>query len=528
VKAPERTGGQRRRAPSAVPSVVRGVADLPLVDAEEMRVWDRRATERDGVVERVLMESAGRALAGAVQRLYPRGRVVGAVGRGHNGGDTLIALRTLAAWGREVVAVAVGGAEAEAGLLHGWRIEVAAGDDPGAAFRGADLILDGLLGTGATGAPREPHAGAIRAMNAAGRPIVAVDGPSGVDFSTGAVAGDAVRAAVTVTFGAPKRGLLLHPGRVHAGRLLAVEIGFPPLGGDEAGAEVVTPSWARDRMPRVPPAAHKGTMGDVVVVAGSHGVAGAAVLVGTGAARAGAGKVYLLSTAENREILQVALPEALFAKRASQPARELLARADAVVAGPGIGTDAAAAAVLRTLLGAGDAPLLLDADALTLVAREPALLDGADRPLLLTPHPGEMSRLLGIEVGEVTADPFAAAARAAERFRCTVLLKGAPSLVAVAGERTLASLAGHPGIATGGMGDTLGGVAGALLAVGCSPRDAAALALQLCGRAAEIAGRGRSLLPRDVAECLGDAITELEDPADDLDPGVILDLAAPG
>ena len=351
---------------------------------------------------------------------------------------------------------------------------------------------------------------------------MALDGPSGIDPTTGAAPGPAIRAAVTVTFGAPKRGLLLFPGREHAGRIVAVEVGFAPLAA--AGAELITPAWAAHHLPVVPANAHKGRMGRVLIVAGRRGMAGAAVLAGLGALRAGGGYAVLLSPDENRTIVQVSLPEALFLDRASLP--HDFAEADAVVAGPGMGTDDDSLALLRRL-ARGAAPLLLDADALTLLAHDPALREEIERPLLLTPHPGEMGRLLDRPASAITADPFAAAAEAAERFRCTVLLKGTPSLVAGAGTPALVNVAGHSGIATGGMGDVLSGVAGAFLAVGAAPHDAAALALYFAGRAAEIAGRGRGLTPRDVAEALPAALCEAPAEHSDLGlPGITLDLPA--
>jgi ADP-dependent NAD(P)H-hydrate dehydratase / NAD(P)H-hydrate epimerase len=503
-----------------------GREDVALLSAAEMQAWDRRAVERDGVQERVLMEAAGRAAAQVIQRLYPDGVLIAVVGRGHNGGDAIIAARTLQAWGREVSLIPVRDEVSEAGLLHGWALPLsAAGAD--ATLSRAGVVIDGLLGTGARGAPREPHASYIEAINRCGRPVVAIDGPSGVDFTTGQTAGPAIRAELTVTFGAPKRGLLLYPGRALAGRIVAVEIGFPPLRSSEASAFLITPGWARARIPRVPPNAHKGRLGDVVVVAGSRGVAGAAALVGGGAARAGAGKVYLVSTADNREILQLALPEALFVEREGGQLGELLENADAVAVGPGIGIDDAARRVLETVLTVGEAPLVIDADALTLIAQEPSLMPASGRKCLLTPHPGEMSRLIDREPKDIAADPFGALDAALERSPHALLLKGSPSLVAAPGEPILANLAGHSGIATGGMGDTLAGIAAALLAQGCRPREAGALALYLSGRAAELVGRGRSLLPRDVAEALPAAFLEPE-PASDLQlPGVCLDLLPP-
>jgi ADP-dependent NAD(P)H-hydrate dehydratase / NAD(P)H-hydrate epimerase len=252
------------------------------------------------------------------------------------------------------------------------------------------------------------------------------------------------------------------------------------------------------------------------------------VLAGTGALRAGAGMAVLVSPGANRTILQTALPEALYVDR-DEADGDALAGADAVVAGPAMGTDDASLALLRSIAREGDAPMLLDADAVTLLARNPDLReDIGDRPLLLTPHPGEMGRLLSKSTADVVADAFAAAAEAAERFRCAVLLKGAPSLVAAPGRPTRVNVTGHSGLATGGNGDVLSGVAGAFLALGMDPADAAAAALYFAGRAAEIAGRSRGLLPTDVAAALPAAL--LEEPADagggDL-PGVFLDLPAP-
>lgn len=489
---------------------------LPLLTAAEMRGWDAHAIEALGVPERVLMESAGRAAALVVARTCPSGRIVGAIGPGNNGGDAVVMLRTLAAWGREVVAVPVGEAEIRADLLHGWTLPVER--DLAAACRGASVVVDGILGTGATGAPRPPAAAAVEAMNGSGAAVVALDGPTGVDLSDGSIAGAAVRADLTITFGAPKRGLLVHPGRARAGRVVVVETGFPPYPGAPAAA-LVTAEWAASRLPTVAPDAHKGAVGQLLVVAGGRGMGGAAIMTAMGALRTGAGLVRVAAAEENRLALHAAVPEAVFV---GDDLEAGIAASDAVVIGPGLGTEDAALARLRQVLDAG-LPALLDADALNLLAADPALIGDGGGHLLLTPHPGEAARLLDVATRDVTRAPFEAAARIAERFRCPVLLKGAPSLVAAPGEQTLVGTTGHSGVATGGMGDTLSGVAGALLAAGLPPRDAGAVALHFAGRAAELAGRGRSLLPRDVAEALPDALSE--EPAD-LGAGVLLDLRA--
>lgn len=498
---------------------------VPVLTADEMRAWDRRAIDDAGVPERVLMESAGRGVASVVHRLYPSGRVLVLCGSGNNGGDGLVAARTLRAWGREVRVLAAGSRPPEAALRHGWEMEIASLDDLDSAVASADVLVDALLGTGSTGAPRAPYDRVIGAMNGAGKPVVAVDGPSGIDFTTGAAAGEVVRADVTVTFGAPKRGLLLFPGRERAGRIVCVEIGFDPLAGG-FGAQLITPAWAAAHLPPVPPNAHKGQMGRVVIVAGRKGMAGASVLAGMGALRAGAGMAVLVAPDANRRIIQTAVPEALFEDR-DAVADDVFAQADAIVAGPGMGTDDDALALLRKIAAAADCPLLFDADATTLLATHPELRDEIRQPLLLTPHPGEASRLLEKATKEITADPFAAAAEAAEKYRCAVLLKGAPSLVAAVDEPTLVSVAGHSGIATGGMGDTLSGVTGAFLALCRDPRIAAGLGLWYCGRAAEIAGRGRGLIPRDVSGAVPDALLETPTAESDLGiAGLTLDLHA--
>lgn len=513
--------------PSQAPVTMRARPELlGLLSAPEMQAWDRRAVEQGGIPERVLMESAGRAAARLVQRLFPEGPVAAAVGRGSNGGDALVLLRCLRAWGREVVAVPVGGSDVGSELLHGWEIPTAAEEQAAAVFRPSGVVVDGILGTGARGAPRAPQAAAVRAINESGRPVVALDGPTGVDLSDGSTPGEAVRATLTVTFGALKRGLLLYPGRACAGRIVVVEVGFPPLRADEAGAALVTPGWAHTHLPARRPNAHKGDAGAVTVVAGRAGMGGAAIMVAMGALRAGAGVVRVVSAEANRLAIQPAVPEAIFVDRAGDAVGDALEAADALVLGPGMGTDEAALSLLRDAVLGSQGPLLLDADALTLLARHPDLLppDIATR-CVLTPHPGEMGRLLDAPIAEVLSDPFGAAQRAAQRFGCCVLLKGSPSLVATPRDPVLASVAGHSGVATGGMGDTLAGVIGALLGAGAEPRAAAALGLHFAGRAAELAGRGPALLPRDVAEALPAALCEAASAPDE--PDVLLDLAPP-
>jgi ADP-dependent NAD(P)H-hydrate dehydratase / NAD(P)H-hydrate epimerase len=483
---------------------VYGRDHVALLTAAESASIDARA-RAEGIPERALMENAGRAAALVIDRLHPSGRVVAVVGSGNNGGDALVALRSLQSWGREVAYVTVG-SDPDLGLLGGFHIPRVDGQAVDAALAGAAVLVDGILGTGARGEPREAAAALIRRMNGSGRPIVALDIPSGVDPTTGAIPGEAVSAETTIMFGWPKTGGLLQPGRSRCGRVVAVEIGFPPLLDGEAGAAVITTEWARARLPARDPGAHKNAVGRVLVVAGSRGVAGAAAIAGRSATRAGAGYVRIATVEANRAVVQSLVPEALFVDRGDADALSAaVERSDAILIGPGMGTDADAEAVLdRVLDGAGDRALVLDADALTLLARREhgfrSLGDGPADRALLTPHPGEMSRITGLDVDAIRADPLGRARELAGTMGAAVLLKGAPSVVAAPGRPVLVAGMGSSDLATAGMGDQLGAAAAAFLAAGVEPATAAGLALFYGGRAAQLAARGRALTPHDVAD----------------------------
>lgn len=502
---------------------------------EESSAFDRYATVELDLPTATLMECAGRSAAEVVQCLYPCGEVVAVVGTGNNGGDALVALRTLAAWGRRVRALVVAERPQPESLLHGWNVHVLSDDAPGDAawdmLAGADVLIDGMLGTGVNGAPRERQERVIQAVNAADAFVVALDVPSGVDSATGAVPGGAVSADVTVAFGWPKLGTLVGEGRALRGRLVVVEIGFPPLPDGRFGAALITPAWGALARPRRDLETHKYRVGTVLVVAGRPGMAGAAVLAARAALRTGAGLVYVASAPENRVVLQAAAPEAIFVDASDHDAvAQRAAVVDAVAVGPGIGTDAQGERVLAAVLQAGSQPLVLDADALTLLAtdRPRSLAEvAAARPSLVTPHAGEMQRITRYTRKEILARRVEVARDAATELGCTVLLKGLPSLVASPGEPVLLDSVGTSDLATGGMGDVLTGTAGGLLARGLTPRTAGALALHGSGRAAVRAGRGEGVLPVDVVTHLPDALSEVGPGESELNlPFVVLDLDA--
>jgi len=493
---------------------------VPAPTAAEAVEIDRRAIERSAVPQPVLMENAGRAAAAVLHRLHPAGRVTGLVGAGNNGGDALVALRTLFAWGRDVRGVLVADRPADDPLLHGWRVPLVRDQDLSESewrelLGSSAVVIDGVLGIGASGPPRDRQAAALARVNESGRPVLALDVPSGTDATTGAVDGAVANAAVTVAMGAPKLGSLLHPARAHVGRLVAVDIAFPPIEGGDVAAWVATPAWARAHLPRRSTDTHKKAVGSVLIVAGRAGMAGAAVLAARAAFRAGAGLVRVCSSPANREILQSAVPEAIWVDGSDGGGlREAVAASDAVGAGPGLGTDDEAWKVLAELLAAAPRKLVLDADALNLAAagRFDLRAVSSELSVLLTPHPGEMARLMR------TVDDAATTVRAAAaRFGCAVLLKGAPSLVADSMGSLRIDTQSSSDLAVAGMGDALTGVASALLAQGLTPGDAGAVALYLSGRAARIAGRGASLVPSDVIRHLGDALTERAEATTDLD-----------
>jgi NAD(P)H-hydrate epimerase len=468
---------------------------VPALTADQAAAWDRAAREREGIPERVLMENAGRAVAAVVHELFPRGRVVAVAGSGHNGGDALVALRVLQTWGRTVEWTSAGSRAPALDVLHGHELDCSR--DLERALSGADVVLDGILGTGTKGAARAELARTIESINRAGHPIVAVDLPSGIDPSTGAVTGAAIQADVTIALGAPKVGQLMQPARARCGRLLAAEIGFAPLRERPAG-ELITPAWAHQRRPRRTPTAHKGTAGRALLLAGTQGMAGAAAIAARAALRAGVGLLRIASTADNRAILQSLVPEATFFDRAGDlPANGL----HALIAGCGLGTDEPALEALERALDVTDTlPAVLDADALNVLAERPHIMAriAARRALVLTPHMGEFIRISGESEADIRRDPIGRARAFASATGTVVLLKGQPSIIAAPDGSVLINTTGSSDLATGGTGDQLAGTIGAFLAAGVAARDAAALGVFYSGRAADLAGRGASLSPQDI------------------------------
>jgi len=479
------------------------------------------------IPERSLIENAGRSLAVRLHARWPEGPIVVLAGAGHNGADGLVAGRTLHAWGRPVRLVRCADGAPEPDVLQGWDLTLEEPAALGEALAGCGVVIDGILGTGLRSAPRAPQAEIIGRVNVSGASVVAVDGPSGVDFTTGAVPGAAIRADLTITFGWPKLGLLRHPARARCGDIEAVEIGFPsPV--PKPQARVITAAWAAELLGHRPVNAHKGDAGYLTLVAGQKGMAGAAVLAARAAIRGGVGIVRVVSAPQNREIVQTAVPAAVFVPWDDIDAVEdAIAWADALALGPGLGSSASRRSLLEQALGAGDVcPVVVDADALNVWGDPDALSGCLTGPAVLTPHPGEMARLAGLSAEEIASDPPAAARSLAARTGASVVLKGAPTWVSgPTGEVRVSSLA-SPAFATGGMGDVLTGLVGAYLATGLSPADAASAALMVSGLATVVGDDPVGHSAEDVPDRLPAARASLDGTRPGTIAGVVLALPA--
>lgn len=462
-----------------------------LAGAEAMRALDRHTIEVLGVPGEVLMESAGRAVVEVVLARRPS-RVHVVCGPGHNGGDGLVAARHLAALGVAVDVALL--AEPRGDAAAQWERARAAGVREGDGV-GADLIVDAVFGTGLARAVEGPAARAIERINEAGVPVVAVDLPSGLDADRGAELGVAVRATETVTFGLPKPGLALEPGRSLAGRITVARIGIPDHApGVVPDARVWTPAAAAEHLPERPADGHKGRFGHVLVAAGSQGKTGAAALAARAALRAGAGLVSVACPAGVNDILEQKCTEAMTEPVPDTPSRAFAAAAedallalaesrDVVALGPGIGREPETEAMVRSLVKRLTKPLVLDADGLNAFQGRPEEL----RASVITPHPGEAARLLGISSAEIQADRLGAARRLAEVTGAVVVLKGAATVIAAREGPPLINPTGGPALATGGSGDVLTGVVAAFLAQGLPARDAAGLGAFVHGLAADLA-----------------------------------------
>lgn len=511
---------------------------IPVLDAAQAASWDEHARVGAGIPSRVLMEAAGRAVAHVIARDFAptlsRGVLVVA-GHGNNGGDGWVAARALKACGISVYAVdeereRSPDCEANRALALAEGVERF---DPESQWPNTGVVVDAILGTGASGEPRGSIGNMAGKVAESRSQVVAVDGPTGLDLSTGQAHGP-IRADVTVTFGGARRGHLLQ--RTWCGTIVVAEIGFPPPFAD--WPLLVEDRWAGAVLPPFAAAMHKGDRGRVLVIGGDHGMAGAAIHAATTALASGAGLAKIAAHAVTIQAAQELLPDALTVESALGPELEpeleqAIVWADALVVGPGLGRGDERAALVKAVLAATEKPMVIDADALhtgfeTLMAGK--------SPRVLTPHPGEFVAAFPDLAKQVSADRFAAATAAATTSAVSsaapapvVLLKGVPTVIARDESPSRVVAAGNPALATGGSGDLLAGFIGAFLARGMDPLDAAALGAHVLGRAAELAARDRSVRstrPADVTQALPQLWKALESP-DVPGPPLLIELAPP-
>jgi NAD(P)H-hydrate epimerase len=509
-----------------------------LVTAEQMRKMDRHAIDTIGLPAAVLMENAGRAVAEEVLLFAGEHQAVARpwlvlVGKGNNGGDGIVAARHLieAGIGAELLyAVAPEQLEGEAALQRdiAARMGIPARQyQPGGVdWRRYAGVVDGLLGTGTAGAPREPYASLIREANACGLPVIAIDIPSGLNADTGEVHDPCIRARLTVTLAFCKSGLVQYPGAAYAGRIIVRSIGIPAGLADLYGAD----TWLATRetigavfglaLPLERPAdGHKGTFGHALVIAGSGAYEGAGLLAAKAALRAGAGLVTWALPQTVARAMAGRLPEAILAGvaddgdgnwTAASAGRltQLAESKKSAVIGPGIARFSGDAEWLRQLWTDLPIPLVLDADALNILADSRGLSQWPSRraTAIITPHPGEMARLTGMSVPDIQRDRIGAARTLAVRHGVIVVLKGARTVTALPDGRSFVNPTGNSGMGTGGTGDVLAGLLAGLLAQGLPPEAAAVAGVFLHGEAGDRAAENRpspaSLLAGDILDAL--------------------------
>lgn len=494
----------------------------PLPDASEQRALDTWAIEQRGIPGLELMERAGAGLADRVASTALSGRVTVVCGKGNNGGDGLVCARLLRARGREVQVLLLGPADELRGDAA-TNLERLPGEPPRPfapqALEGAAAVVDAILGTGFSGEAREPAAGAIRAINSLRDAVViACDVPSGVDASTGEANGPVVRAAVTVTFAAGKPGLWISPGKDHAGEVTVVDIGIPRGGPAEPAIGLIS-DRVTDGIPRRGRESTKFAAGSVLVCGGSTGLTGAPSMASEAAARGGAGYVTACVPAslnlifETRllEVMTVPLPDSGGSLEASgaEAVLERAKRANALVLGPGLGRQDGAFTLARKVAAQARLPLLLDADGLNAHAGALGTLSARQAPTVLTPHAGELARLLDSDSRTIEAQRLASARRAAAEAGAIIVLKGDDTLVADPDGRVAISPGGASALATAGTGDVLSGLIGAYLAKAMDPFHAACAGVLIHARAGRLAARtigSEGVIARDIIELLPRAL----------------------
>ncbi len=523
---------------------------MKAVSPSTMRKMDQTAVETYEIPGVVLMENAGREVALAVKNMWEfqkkdkrpanTTKVVLFCGKGNNGGDGLVAARHLANMGFDTNVFIIanpssitGDAAINLKIANNMGLKIKIIDEKTdlntimEMTSSASILVDAILGTGLKGEVRGIARNVIAMINKLETPVIAVDIPSGICGETGKVLGNAVKAEQTVTMASPKMGLLLYPGTEYVGKLIVADIGMPInlVESTEAEAELLDYKWVSSCFKEYPPDAHKGTFGKVFVIAGSCGMTGAATLSAEAAVRSGAGLVTAGIPESLNDILEIKLTEAMTIPLSETPDRcisvaaldralQFANKSNVVVLGPGLSTKNETKQFVRQFALNCKVPMVIDADGLNALAEYPEALNKAQAPVIITPHPGEMARLLSATLSEVQRNRISSVKTAAKRFGCTVVLKGARTLIATSEGKLFINPTGNAGMATGGSGDVLSGIIGAFLARGMKPYEAAAAGVYLHGLAGDLAAREKGeicLAAGDIIDYLYKAIKDIKE-----------------
>ena len=511
---------------------------MKIATTQQIRNIDQRAIRELGIPGMVLMENAAAAIAFEMERFFDglEGVRVGIIcGKGNNGGDGLALARRLRIRGlpvRVALLAPYASLKNEAGLnlsiLRKTDVEIIPNASTSAIAEivdWSDVLVDAMLGVGLSTPLKGNYAFTAELMNIAGRPVVAVDIPTGINADSGEVMGTAVRADLTVTMALPKRGLFLYPGAAHSGVLRVADIGIPPevLEAENIPVSLLDRTMVAGVMGERDRDAHKGDFGHLLVIAGSLGKTGAAAMAAKGALRSGAGLVSVAAPFSLVPIIQQQVAEAMCVPAGESidgtigigSEEELLkasGRMDACAIGPGLSTHHETVQVVKNLIQRIAVPMVIDADGLNALIGSLDILARAKAPVVLTPHPGEMARLMGISTNDVEQDRIGMAQGFAEEYGVTVVLKGAGTVIATPYGEVFINSTGNPGMATGGTGDVLSGMIGSLLAQGYGPTQAACLAVHLHGLAGDLAAgeKGEAgMIAGDLIEKIPAAIKQM-------------------
>ncbi|MCL0040175.1 NAD(P)H-hydrate dehydratase [Thermodesulfovibrionales bacterium] len=511
---------------------------MKVATAEEMREIDRVTTEEYSIQSLVLMERAGLAVASMVKELCPNQRVLVICGSGNNGGDGIVVARNLHNEGFKVNVVMLAQKDSlspdcsiqyqiakKIGLPLEFRNSLNRADIHGA------VVVDAVFGTGLVRSVKERFADIFASINNSGVPVIAVDIPSGVSSDTGEVLGEAIKADYTVTFGLPKRGHLLYPGAEYTGRLFVEDIGFPARLLTSSGLKVnlIEREVALRLIPQRPRYSHKGDYGHILIIAGSSGKTGAALMTAKASLRSGAGLVTLAAPESLMDIFQsrateemtLSLPDSgngMLSLRAIEKILDFAAqKADVIAIGPGIGVSPDTERIMGELIQKSTIPMVIDADGINSIKAAADLLKKARSPIILTPHPGEMARLLNqdadpnasaMRIHDIEKDRLNIAMEFSKKTGAYLVLKGAPTIIAEPEGNAFINTTGNPGMASAGSGDVLTGIIPSLLGQGLNPLNASLLGVYLHGLAGDIAAKEKgehSVIASDIIDFLADA-----------------------